>query len=81
MVQPGHHLDLPEEPLGAHGRRELRTKHLDGHGTLVLEVLRQVHHGHAALTELALDAVLPREGSFETVPGVHDSNKMGRGAR
>src|SRR5204862_398459 len=36
VVQPGGELDLPQEPLGAEGHRELRSQHLDRDEPLVL---------------------------------------------
>ena len=36
---------------------ELRAQHLDGDLAVVLQVLGEVHRGHAALAQLALDAV------------------------
>ena len=50
-------LDFPEEALGAECGGELGAENLDGHLAMVLEVLGEVDRGHAALAELALDAV------------------------
>jgi hypothetical protein len=50
-------LDLGEEPVGSDDGRQLRAQDLDRDLAVVLEVLRQIHRGHAALPELALDLV------------------------
>ena len=73
MLQIGDGLDLAEEPLGADDGGELRPKHLDGDLAVVLEVVGEVHGGHAAGAELALDPVAVGHGEGEPVDGVgHD---------
>jgi hypothetical protein len=62
MLQAGGELDLAKEPLGAKGLSQLRAKHLECHGAVVAEVVRQIHHGHPAATELPLDAIMSGEG-------------------
>jgi hypothetical protein len=42
-------------------------KDLDGDIALVLEVVGQVHRGHAALPKLALEAVATAKGGGEAV--------------
>jgi hypothetical protein len=54
-------LDLLEESLWPEHRTELRVQDLDCHLPAVPNVLRQVHGGHAAASELALDVVTARE--------------------
>lgn len=49
--------DLATEPVGAERRGERGTEHLEGHAALMLEVEREVHRGHATMTELALEHV------------------------
>jgi hypothetical protein len=61
--------DLREEPLGPHGRRELLVQHLDGDAAAVPQVAREVHGGHAAAPELALDRVAAGERLREPVGG------------
>jgi len=39
----------------------------DGDFTVMLEVLREIHRGHAAASKLALDAVAVGQGSGETI--------------
>ena len=51
-----------EEPLGADDGGQFRPQHLDRHAAVVLDVLGQVDGGHAALAELALEAVAVGEG-------------------
>ncbi len=62
MLQVGGDLDLGQEPVAPDDGRELRMQDLDGHLAAVLQVLGEIDRGHAALTELALDAVTVTEG-------------------
>ena len=62
MLQMGDGLDLAQEPLGADHGRELGPQHLDGDLAVVLEVVREIDRGHAALPQLALDPVAVGEG-------------------
>ena len=66
MVELGGDGDLAEEPLGAERVGEFRVEDLDRHRAIVLEVVREVDGGHAALAELALDAVAVGEGGGES---------------
>ena len=70
MLQVGGGLDLGEEPLGADHGGELGAQHLDRDLAIVLEVVREVHGGHAARAELALDAVPVGEGGGKPRDGV-----------
>ena len=73
MVEPGHQLDLPAEPLGGESRFAPGVQHLEGHLPAVLEVLGEVDRGHAALAKLALEGVPAGEGRDETVrKAVHE---------
>ena len=66
VLQAGGDLDLPREPLGAEGGGELRAQHLQRHFAVVLQVLGEVDSGHAALSELPLDAVALGQGSLQS---------------
>jgi hypothetical protein len=57
MVQPGGHLDLPQEPLRPQRGGQLGLEDLEGDGAVVLEIGGEVDGGHAAAAELALDGV------------------------
>ena len=57
MLQVSGGLDLGQEPRGADDCGEFRAQDLDGDLAVVLEVVREVHGGHAASAELALDPV------------------------
>ena len=70
MLQVGDGLDLAEEPLGADDGREVGPEDLDGDLALVAEVAGEVDGGHAALAQLALDAVAVGEGRPESLNGV-----------
>ncbi len=56
-------LDLAQEALGTEDRGEVGVQHLERHGAVVLEVFGEVHRGHPARAELALDGVTVGEGS------------------
>ena len=57
MLQLRRRLDLGQESLGADGHRELRPQHLDGDGTVVPDVARQIDRRHAAGPDLPLDVI------------------------
>src|SRR5215831_6716560 len=57
MSQACEQLDLAGEALGAERRADLRTKHLERHLSLVLQVLGEIHGRHPARANLALDRV------------------------
>ena len=61
MVELGGDGDLAEEPLGAERVGELGVEDLDRHRAVVLEIVREVDGGHAALAQLPLDAVAVRQ--------------------
>ena len=65
MLQAGGEPDLALEPLRTEGVAEVRMEHLEGDGTVVPEVVRQVHRRHTAPAELALDAVALGEALLE----------------
>ena len=56
-MQVGGDLDFVEEALRAERRRELRLEHLERDLSAVLQIVSQVHRGHASLAEYSLDAV------------------------
>ena len=67
MLQRRDRLDLAQEPLGADDGGQLGPENLDRDLAVVLQVLGQIDRGHAALAELALDAVAAAEGGGERV--------------
>ena len=75
MVEGGRDLDFPEEPLGAERGRKLRAQELEGDETFVLEIAGEVHRGHSAAAQLALDRVAAEQGSVEL------GELVGHGAR
>jgi hypothetical protein len=70
MLQAGGELDLTQETIGAEGLGQLRMEHLERHGTFVAEIVRQVHHGHAATAELALDAVAVCQSRLKAIQDI-----------
>ena len=65
MLQRRGRPDLLHEPLGAEHGGELRLQHLDRDLAIVLQVLGEIDRRHAALAELALDAVAIGEGVLQ----------------
>jgi hypothetical protein len=57
MLQPGRDLDFPEEPLGAEHVRQLGPEHLDGHPTVMFEVVGEIDRRHPTVTHFPLDVV------------------------
>ncbi len=57
MLQPCRGPDLREESLGAECLAQIGMQDLDGDITVVLDVVREIDRGHAALAQFAFDAV------------------------
>ena len=70
MLEVGGGLDLSEESLRTYHSREFRLEDLERNVAVVLEVLGQVHSGHASLAQLTLDGVTALEGCVQTGDGV-----------
>ena len=68
--------DLGQKPVGADHRRELGPEHLDRDLADVLQVLGEIHRGHAAGAELALDAIAIGQGGRETSEGLGHGSTM-----
>jgi hypothetical protein len=58
-------LDLAQEPLGADGVGQLGAQDLERDLAVVLDVVGEVDDSHAARAELALDAVVVRQGGVQ----------------
>jgi hypothetical protein len=65
MLQPRGDADLAGEAVDAERGGELAPKDLHRDLAPVLQVLGHEHSGHAALAQLALDAVGGAEGALE----------------
>ena len=65
MVEPRGDPDFGQEALRAEHGAELGAKDLDGDLSIVLEIVGEIDRGHAALTQLPLDAVAVGEGHLE----------------
>ena len=61
MLQPRGEPNLPHEPFGCARERQIRADHLQSYPSVVLRIVREVHHGHSAATELALNRVTRTE--------------------
>jgi len=75
MPEPGGDPDLLEEPLRAERGGELGAQDLEGDGTIVAEIVCQVDRGHAAASELALDAVAIGQGGRPGLRGVRERGR------
>src|SRR5512140_3926253 len=64
MLQSRGDLDLALKPVGAERCGEMRVKHLDRHGPLVLLVVSEPDGGHATAPDLSLDDVRVAEGGL-----------------
>src|SRR5882762_1956076 len=65
VLQTGGNADLCEEPLAPEDCRQLRSKDLEGHLALMLQVLSLIDRGHSATADLALDRVMVGENGAE----------------
>jgi hypothetical protein len=65
MLERRGGLDLDDETLGAEHGGEFRLQDLDGNLAVVPEILGEEHRRHAALAELAFDAVAVRQCSAQ----------------
>ncbi len=69
VLQVGGGPDLTEKSLGADHRGQFGAQHVDRDLAVVLEVLGQIHRGHATLPELTLEGVAIGEACPERVKG------------
>ena len=67
MLQASGDPDLLEESLGAERGGELGAQDLERDGPIVPEVVGEIDGGHAAASELALDAIAIGQGGREEV--------------
>lgn len=70
MLETGSELDLPQEPVWAERRSQLRVEDLERYRAVVLEVEREVDRGHASAAELSVDAVTVGECSRKVVADI-----------
>jgi hypothetical protein len=78
MLEVCRNADLLEKPLAAKHRGKLRQEYLHGHRPPVLEVLGEIHGGHAATPQFALDTVAVGQRLRETLRHVaHARNLCG----
>jgi hypothetical protein len=75
--KPGCDLDLAQKALGAQGGGKLGTEHLEGHRAAELAVVRKIHRGHPAATELVLDRVPVGEGRLQAFQQVRHRHSLG----
>ncbi|CAN5742774.1 hypothetical protein BH24ACI5_BH24ACI5_03460 [soil metagenome] len=63
MVEPGRDRDFAQESIASDVGRDLRIQDLDGDGAAVAHVMRKIDGGHAAASDLAVEAVAIRRRS------------------
>lgn len=68
------HLDLANEPVGTETSGQFGAQDFDGHLAVVLQVLRQIHRSHPAVSQLALEVIVIAQGFGEP------SRNVGHGA-
>jgi len=66
VLQVGGGLDLGQEPIGPDDGRQLRPQDFERYLAVVLDILGQVHRGHATGAEFALDGIALGEGAGQT---------------
>ncbi len=71
VLEPRGRLDLSEEPFSPYDSCQLRLQDLQGDVPLVPQVLDRIHRGHAALTQLSLDAVAAFQGREQSFHDRH----------
>ena len=82
MGKPGSDPDLSKEALRlVRLRRAAGQQDLDGDLAAVLQVLRQIHRRHAAVTDLFLDAVAIGYGGSQAVQERRACRKIQAGRR
>ena len=72
MLQPRGRTDLAQEPLATERRAEVGMQHLDGDIAIVLEIMGEIHGGHAARAEFAFDAVVAGERRLQPFKCTHN---------
>src|SRR5690349_9706081 len=73
MLELSSEADFPEEAFRAQGGGQFGMEDLKCDRAVVLDVVGQVHRGHPATPELALERVTPFESGLQTGDhGVHD---------
>jgi hypothetical protein len=66
MLKLRRRLDLSQEPLGTKRSGEIRMEDLDRYVAIMLEIVCEIHRGHAADPDLARDSVSTLESSGKT---------------
>ncbi len=71
MIEPCRDPDLPQEALGAEGRRQRRAQNFHGDLALVPQIAGTVDGGHTAAPDLALDLIARSQGALDLNEQVH----------
>ena len=67
MLQTRGRTNLGAKALAAQRRAEIGVQHFDRDIAIVFDVVREVHGGHAAGAELAIEAVAAAKGGGEAI--------------
>jgi hypothetical protein len=67
MGEPGRDADFAEETPWLIGAGAVGKEYLEGHLSAVLQILRQIHRGHASAADLFLDAISFRQGGTQAL--------------
>src|SRR5687768_17791022 len=70
MLQARGKPDLALKALGTQSMSQVRMQHLEGDGSVVAEVVREIHGCHPAVAELAADGVTRGEARLQLLPQV-----------
>jgi hypothetical protein len=69
-LEAGGGSDFPLEAFRAERGSQLRVKHLEGDLSIVLQIVREQHRGHAAPAKLALKTVAVSQPTLELLTEV-----------
>jgi hypothetical protein len=70
MLEPGGEFDFTLKPLCAQIGGELLVEHLEGHWSVMTEVMRQIDGRHASAAELTVKPIASREVRLKDLSGI-----------
>ena len=76
MLEIGGGFDLLHEPLGPEDGSEFGPQDFDGHLPVVLQILGEVHSGHAAFANVAFDPIAVGESGRDAGSDLGHPAKM-----
>ncbi len=66
VLQTGGDLDLAQKALRAHRHGQLWAQHFERDGSIMFQVTGEIHRGHSAMAEFAVDRVAPMQRGLQT---------------